>query len=196
MSSIKKLNTSLPYIILIILTVLLFLLPESLTNTLEYQRNAVSQLQLWRLFSAHLLHTNHWHLLMNCAGLALVMLLHGRYSRHFPLWIQFSIAALLISSGLYFFSPQMQHYVGLSGVLHALLIWGACMDIRCKARGGWLLLLLLCTKVIYEQWQGPDPQLAALINANVAIDAHLYGIIAGSLLWLVSSITLRSKNTR
>lgn len=182
------LRSSVPYLVCLLLMTLLFLLPDYLGNLLEYQRTDISQWQLWRLLTAHLLHINHWHLLMNAAALLLAVSLHGTYSRYLPFWWQFTFSALFISLAIYWFSPHMQHYVGLSGVLHALLTWGACVDIQQKQRTGWLLLAGLLIKVSYEQWQGPDPELEKLINASVAIDAHLYGVISGLLLWLLTVV--------
>lgn len=181
------------YLLLLLLCSLCFLLPYSVQHSLEYLRPSIADGQLWRLITAHLLHTNSWHLLMNSAGLVLMLLLHGQYQHYLSLPVQFLASALFIGAGIYLFSADMQHYVGLSGVLHALLVWGACIDIQQKVRSGWLLLAGAIGKTGYEQWHGADPQLEALINANVAIDAHLYGVISGLLLGLVTIFKLYLK---
>jgi rhomboid family GlyGly-CTERM serine protease len=168
-----------PYLLLASLLLLLALLPDSWQNVLRYSRADIATGSYWQLFSGHLLHSNHWHLLMNLAGLLLAMLLHGRYFSATELSMQWLFGTLLISLALYTFSPAISVYVGLSGLLHCLLTIGAIMDIRKRQRGGWLLLIGLGGKVLWEQWQGPDASLAELINANVAIDAHLYGVLSG-----------------
>jgi rhomboid family GlyGly-CTERM serine protease len=167
------------YWILSAVILLLALLPETVQSWLIYERNALLQGQIWRAFSAHLLHSNHWHLLMNIAGLLLVMLLHGGYYRWRMLLLLWFFCAGTISSMLYLFSPQIHVYVGLSGLLHAMLAMGAIKDIQLNQRSGILLLVGLLAKVLWEQWQGPDLALAELINASVATDAHLYGVVAG-----------------
>uniref|UniRef100_A0A486XQI2 Membrane protein, Rhomboid family n=1 Tax=Rheinheimera sp. BAL341 TaxID=1708203 RepID=A0A486XQI2_9GAMM len=172
------------YWILSAAILLLALLPETVQSWLLYERNALVQGQIWRAFSAHLLHSNHWHLLMNIAGLLLVMLLHGGYYHWRSLLLLWLLCAGSISSMLYLFSPQIHVYVGLSGLLHAMLAMGAIKDIQLKQRSGILLLAGLLAKVLWEQWQGPDPALAELINASVATDAHLYGVFSGAVVAL------------
>jgi rhomboid family GlyGly-CTERM serine protease len=170
-------------LVFVLVLVILHFLPESLRSGLEYHRAEPEQ--VWRAFTGHLLHSNHWHLVMNLGALLLMLMLH-------QLYYSLSSFALLLFSGcvgisvlLYQFSPDIQIYVGLSGWLHCFITVGALLDIKHKIQSGWLILLGVIAKVAYEQWQGPDAELAALIDANVAIDAHLYGVICGLLLGLV-----------
>ncbi|MBT0586382.1 rhombosortase [Alteromonas oceanisediminis] len=159
-----------------------------------FNRATVNQGELWRLLSAHLLHTNAIHLLLNIAGLALLWGLHGEYYRPARFSIFFSLCAVLTSLAIWLFSPQLTHYVGLSGVLHGLFVWGACGDIRRGDHTGWLLLIGLAIKICYEQFGGDSSQIAALIEASVAVDAHLWGVLSGlllSLLWSLLGLTWR-----
>lgn len=172
------------YAALAISMLLAALLPENWQLALHYQRSALEQGQLWRAISGHLLHANHWHLLLNLAGLLLALLLHGRYLSARQLLLQWLVFTLAISALLYLFSAHIYSYVGLSGVLHAMLTLGAIKDVQQAERSGYLLLAGLLVKVGYEQWQGPDAELASLIGADVAIDAHLYGVLTGVLLAL------------
>lgn len=166
-----------------VLLLLLHLLPESVRSLLEYHR--AEPLQLWRALTGHLLHSNHWHLLMNLGALLLMLMLHQMHYRlkSFALLLLFGCVG--ISVLLFVFSPDIQIYVGLSGWLHCFITVGALLDIRHNIQSGWLILLGVVAKVTYEQWQGPDAELAQLIDANVAIDAHLYGVICGLVLGLI-----------
>ena len=47
------------------LVLILGLAHARVNATLRYDRAALEAGQLWRLFSAHLVHLNHWHTLMN-----------------------------------------------------------------------------------------------------------------------------------
>ncbi|WP_261373442.1 rhombosortase [Rheinheimera sediminis] len=172
-----------------LLLILLHLLPDSIRSVLEYHRSQPAQ--IWRALTGHLLHSNHWHLVMNLGALLLMLMLH-------QLYYQLSSFALLLLSGcigisvlLYLFSPDIQIYLGLSGWLHCFITVGALLDIKHKIHSGWLILLGVIAKVGYEQWQGPDQELAALIDANVAIDAHFYGVICGLLLGLLFVISAK-----
>jgi rhomboid family GlyGly-CTERM serine protease len=175
-------------LLLTVALLILALIPDSWQAALRYSRSGIEQGYYWQLFSGHLLHSNYWHLLMNLAGLMLVMLLHGRYWRGGQLLAQWLLYALVISLALYFASAELQIYVGLSAMLHAMLTQGAIKDIQLRQTGGALLLGGLLGKVLWEQWHGPDADLSQLINASVAIDAHLYGVISGLSLGLLSYI--------
>lgn len=174
-----------------LLLVLLHVLPEQLRSVLEYHR--AEPLQVWRAVTGHLLHSNHWHLVMNLGALLLILMLHQLYYKLKTFVLLLVCGCFGVSVLLYLFSPDIEIYVGLSGWLHALITVGAVFDIKHKMQSGWLILLGVIAKVTYEQWQGPDAELAALINANVAIDAHLYGVICGLLLGLVFLALSRTK---
>lgn len=170
-------------LVFVLLLVTLHFLPESLRSGLEYHRAEPEQ--VWRALTGHLLHSNHWHLVMNLGALLLMLMLHQLYYSLHSFAFLLLAGCVGISVLLYLFSPDIQIYVGLSGWLHCFITAGALLDIKHKIQSGWLILLGVIAKVAYEQWQGPDAELAALIDANVAIDAHLYGVICGLLLGLV-----------
>lgn len=172
-----------PFCILLLLAMLMFVLPESVQQLFAYQRADLASAELWRLISGHLLHSNFYHLLLNAGGLLIIMLLHAGYQRQLALWWQLLFSALLISCLLYWLQPDIQRYLGLSGILHSLLFFGALLDIKTGKTGGILLTLGILAKIGYEQYQGPDAELGRLISATVAIDAHLYGVISGALLF-------------
>jgi rhomboid family GlyGly-CTERM serine protease len=178
----------LPFCSLLLLATLLFVLPQPLQQLFAYQRAELAGGELWRLFSGHLLHSNLYHLLLNGGGLLIIMLLHAGYQRQLSLLWQVLFSALLISGLIYWFNPQVQRYVGLSGILHSLLFFGALLDIKTKKTGGVLLTLGILAKIGYEQYHGPDAELGQLISATVAIEAHLYGVISGGLLFALVCI--------
>lgn len=171
------------YFILLLLAVLLFALPDPLQQLLAYQRHNLADGELWRLLTGHMLHSNGYHLLLNGGGLLVIMLLHAGYQRQLALLWQLLFNACVIGCLLYWFQPDMQRYVGLSGVLHGLLFFGALLDIKTGKTGGILLTLGILAKIAYEQYQGPDATLGQLIDATVAINAHLYGVLSGALLF-------------
>lgn len=168
-----------------VLLVLLALFQPQLVSYLQYDRQALLSGQWWRLWTGHLLHTNSWHLVMNLAGLAVITMLHGNYYRRGQFLFLLCAGCLLISLALLFWSPAIGLYVGLSGWLHALLVFGACEDIRRNWSSGWLILAGVAAKVCWEQWQGASADLVTLIEADVAVDAHLYGALCGALLFVV-----------
>ena len=167
-----------PVLVIALAVAVMALLTPWSKQWFEFARPAIDDGQWWRLLTGNLLHTNTWHLVMNLAGLAILAALHGEHYRRRSLWL-FSLAnASAVGLCLYLFSPTMDYYVGLSGYLHGLLLWGALHDIGKGYRSGYLLAVGVIGKTLYEQWYGASEQVAQLINASVAVDAHLYGVLA------------------
>jgi rhomboid family GlyGly-CTERM serine protease len=150
---------------------------QSARLVLRYDRTALAQGQWWRLLTAHLVHLDLRHALLNCVGLALVWALFARdYSPR--QWVLVLLAAALaIDAGLWLGDSTVLWYVGSSGVLHAVMAAGALAHIRRGERDGWILASILVLKLVYEQrvgalpFSGSDP---------VVVDAHLYGVLGGS----------------
>lgn len=155
------------------------LFTPNIDNLLAYRRSAIADGQWWRLITGNLLHTNHWHLLMNFAGLWIVLFLHHFHYQLKGLTALFILLCLFEGIGLYLGYPQLLGYVGLSGMLHGLFTYGAVQDIRRKMRSGYLLLLGVIVKVGHEQFYGASDDVTAIIGARVATEAHLVGLICG-----------------
>ena len=151
----------------------------AIDDLLAYRRSAIGDGQWWRLVTGNLLHTNHWHLLMNLAGLWVVLFLHHFHYHIKGLSILFVILCLFEGIGLYLGYPQLLGYVGLSGMLHGLFTYGAVQDIRRNIRSGYLLLLGVIVKVGHEQLYGASDDVTAMIGARVATEAHLVGLVSG-----------------
>ena len=96
------------------------------------------------------------------------------------------VISLVTGVALLFSSIQI--YVGLSGTLHGLFGLFALSEALNGRRSSWLLVLGLIAKIAWEQLIGPSSTTGELINARVAIEAHLAGAIAGGFmamaLWL------------
>lgn len=158
----------------------LYFLPVD--GQLNWQRQLIGAGEYWRLVSGNLLHTNHWHLLMNLAGFWVILSLHHFHYRAAGLLLLLLSLCLGEGIGLYLFYPSLHAYVGLSGILHGLFAFGAIMDIKRGLKSGWLLLIGLGLKVAYEQFFGASTDVASLIGARVATESHLVGAVLGTAL--------------
>ncbi|MFB0979309.1 MAG: rhombosortase [Alteromonadaceae bacterium] len=171
-------QASVPLAILFISLVSL-LFDNSLSEFLVYQRSLVIEGEIWRAFSGHFFHTNGFHFLLNAAAVVMLWALHGHFYTIKSYLFVFIVSAVVCSIGIHWFSPDIDQYVGLSGVLHGIFIWGAVEDIKAKERTGYLLLLGVILKIAHEQYYGASEDVADLIGAHVAINAHLWGAIGG-----------------
>lgn len=166
--------------------VLLSLSGDSGRLWLRYERGLVLQGEYWRLLTAHLVHLDTHHLLLNAAGVALIaVLFKDDYSwRGWLLIALFSILAIDVA--FVFWEPQILWYVGLSGVLHGALAAGVVSWWQYQQKRLSLgLSLLLVGKLVWEYRYGPT---LATGDLPVVVEAHRYGALgglaAGLILWL------------
>ncbi len=164
----------------LLLACLVLLLPtlggEAARLGLRYERTALAQGQLWRLLSAHVVHLNLRHALVNVAGF---ILLWALFARDFSprQWLVILAAAIIaIDAGLWLLDSTVEWYVGSSGVLHGILAAGTLAHLRRREPDGWVLAGLLAAKLLYEQRVGPLPFSG---SGAVVVDAHLYGVMGG-----------------
>ena len=144
---------------------------------LRYDRAALAAGQWWRLVTAHVVHLDVRHALLNDLGLALVWAL---FARDYSLrqWAAVVLGAVVaIDAGLWLCDWTLEWYVGSSGALHGVMAAGALAHLRRGERDGALLSVALVAKLGYEHWAGALPFSASL---PVVVSAHLYGVMGGS----------------
>jgi len=148
-------------------------------QSLRYERSAVLAGEWWRLLTGHLVHTDLRHLSLNVAGTCLVGVLFGRdYSVRQWLFI-LMLSAAAIDVAFVFYEPQLEWYVGLSGILHGCIAAGLIAWLRYENRLLTLALAaMLIAKLCWEQYRGPLPLSG---DMPVVVDAHFYGAIGGAL---------------
>jgi rhomboid family GlyGly-CTERM serine protease len=158
---------------------------ESVRAALSYDRAALATGELWRLMTAHFVHLDASHALLNGLGVVLMWALFARdYSP--ARWAAiYACACLAVSAGLWFFSPEVTWYVGASGALHGVMTSGTLAHLRRRDLDGWILALFIIAKLCYEQFAGAMPFAG---SAHTIVDAHLYGAIGG----LVPALFLKS----
>ncbi|GAC1300087.1 MAG: rhombosortase [Steroidobacteraceae bacterium] len=161
-------------VILLVLDLVLGL-GDSVGQLLRYDRAAIAAGGWWRLLTAHMVHLDVHHLVLNELGVVLMWALFaGDYD---PVeWCAIVLAAALaISSGLWWLSPRVSWYVGASGVLHAVMAAGTAKHLAERLWDRWILIIGICAKLAWEQWGGSRAPL-------IVADAHLYGACSGLLM--------------
>jgi rhomboid family GlyGly-CTERM serine protease len=113
------------------------------------------------------------------AGLVIVAVFFSQYGNLLDWLFVLLFSAVFTGLGLYWFHPELIWYVGLSGVLHGLFIYGAVREIRFYPFSGYVLVLLLAGKLFWETMNGALPGSEEVTGGRVVVEAHLYGAIAG-----------------
>lgn len=148
---------------------------------LRFDRAAIAGGEVWRLLTGHLVHLGVSHTLLNLAGLVLVWFLVGRaYSWKQWLWVMAASVAA-IDLGLWFGAPSLDWYVGLSGLLHGMLAAGIAAGLADRSGEAVILAVVVAGKLAWEQLVGPLPGSETTSGGAVIVDAHLYGVMGGTL---------------
>ena len=161
------------------LIALCFLL-QFMQNSAAFDRSLIEHGEVWRFLSGHFTHLNWSHFGLNMAGVFMVMVFFANYQSNVYWLGAIVFIVLLISVGL-MLDMQLNRYVGFSGVLHGLFIIGARFEIRRYKLSGVVLLVLIVAKLIWEQLYGAMPGSEEMTGGRVAVNAHLYGALAGGL---------------
>ena len=165
-------------------------------SVLQYERAHLFD-QPWRALTAHWVHINWPHALINAAALVVVARLFAEDLTARRQMIVVIASGLAIGLGLAALWPSIVWYRGLSGTVHALyfagsLVWltRACAATR-RTRFAGIALALFAggwVKVLAEQTAAQALPVAQWLGAPVVPQAHLIGAVCGTALGLAFAI--------
>jgi rhomboid family GlyGly-CTERM serine protease len=122
---------------------------------------------------------------MNLAGLWVICFVFKPTTKSLLL----SLLATSITIGLLNLFTTMNGYVGLSGALHGIFAYFATLEALKERKSSWLLVAGVMIKVMWELTMGAAQSTSELINAPVAVEAHLFGALSGLAFALVVYFT-------
>jgi rhomboid family GlyGly-CTERM serine protease len=135
--------------------------------------------QPWRWWTAAAVHHSALHLLANLLGAAALGWLAWSARADTAMTLAWALAWPLTHLGLAL-RPDLLHYGGLSGVLHAgVAVIGVHLLRQRRSAWGAALLIGLAVKLLLEQPWGPATQRASGWDIAVAPWGHLSGAVAG-----------------
>ncbi|CUA82611.1 rhombosortase [Pseudidiomarina woesei] len=157
----------------------------SLLNQYDFAQ-ALAWQEPWRLLTAHFFHLDARHALYNALGLLMVSVF---FARHFDVrtWLNAILVIATLASVLVRLVGIPERFVGLSGVIHGLLMMSLLLEWAKQkyAFNDWLpplSIALLTLKVVLE--------ITGLLNSQILLSqgntfgyVHGAGLVAGVVAW-------------
>jgi rhomboid family GlyGly-CTERM serine protease len=149
---------------------------DALREALRYDRLQLARGEAWRFVTAHVVHLDAAHALLNAAGLVLLWVLFaGLGSTRY--WLRAGLGSLLaMGAGFWWLQPGLAWYVGASGLLHGFMAAGTLGLWRHRDPIALPTTLVFLAKLAWEQAAGPLP---FETHGTVIVAAHLYGALGG-----------------
>lgn len=150
----------------------------------------LAAMEPWRAVTAAFVHWTPLHLAANLAGCAVLALL-GHRARLEAGAALAGVIALPLTQLALLLRPELAHYAGLSGALHALVAIAALHLLQRRGRERWIglgMALGLGLKIALEAPLGPVLRHTPEFDFAVAPFAHLAGTLAGL---LAGALTMR-----
>ncbi len=158
-----------------------------------YDRAAISAGEYWRLLTGHVTHLSWQHLFYNFVGLSLITYLVAAELKAGELIMIWALALPTVSAGLWFYQPDLQWYVGLSGAQHGLLTAGLVASIGRWGIERWVVAIVVAGKLIYEQLFGALPFSEGASGDAVIVASHFYGAVSGCISGAAIAIRVRAQ---
>ncbi|MDD3591797.1 MAG: rhombosortase [Sulfurovum sp.] len=155
------------------------MLPLALHDGLYYHAEQMPSALYYLWLTPHLLHLSTVHYLVNILSLGVVLFTFRSVFTPLGFFLLFGFSGLMVTLGLWSFSPDVDEYAGMSGVIYGLLSAGLLRSAKTYPFLSWSVLSLIAGKTVYEQFDGPHLSIQNRLGEVVIVDAHLYGFVAG-----------------
>lgn len=174
----------------IVVTAFLCLLTLKGVDLLMFDRGRIVSGEYWRIITGHFVHLGPIHLFLNdFVGLFVLM-----YARQVNKWLIVfkDITILCTLNGLFLFIIKIDWYMGLSGLLYAMLIYVSLISIKKINSFEMLVIVFISLKVMSEILYGASSLLELFIGAPVLIESHIGGILTGTMYAFFNYVMNRS----
>jgi len=149
---------------------------------------------LWQWITPSLVHYNWIHWFLNIANLFIMIFLFQDAWNSKKFVFLFSLFSFFIMLSLYMYSPDVKYYVGMSGVLYGIVLYGALKTVLSQKFISSVVLLYVMMKLfadkIVNHYMGVDVLLGDMI---VIEDVHWYGAISGLIYFVCEMIYINYK---
>ncbi|MCW9058877.1 MAG: rhombosortase [Gammaproteobacteria bacterium] len=153
---------------------------QGYSELLEFDREQVLSGEIWRIWTAHLVHTNSSHFTLNLAAAIIIYFSFFTRIKLDELLMYGFVFSGLISVTLLGFYPSLDWYNGLSGLLHALVAYFSVRLARAEDKLLWAGLVIVWLKVLIEAIRAHSGHETLVGAMTVITDAHLIGAFFGT----------------
>lgn len=178
------------------LALAVWLAGDGVAGALIFDRNEILSGEWWRLLTAHWVHLNGKHLVVSLATLFMIWAVFGKVLSNLQWLLSTIIITLSSSLTLLVFEPGVDWYLGLSGLLHGLLVVAALLALGTAPVLSAFVLVAIGVKLILETVFSTGTPTDLLIGGPVLVAAHLYGAGWGAFtaggLWAWATLTPQS----
>jgi rhomboid family GlyGly-CTERM serine protease len=154
------------------------------TAHLAYERQAILSGQLWRLWTAHLVHFSWQHAISDTLVLFAATTYACRLGRPRLAWAALAIGAPVISLALLLAVPEMSEYRGASGLALMMVVLCGALKWPSASRNGRLLLAALgvgvLAKTVAEAYGATTGAAGLPLDVAVAWQAHAVGALCAA----------------
>lgn len=179
-------STSLCFVLANLMVMVSFQVIDS--QSFRYQLDWFQQVEFWRVITGHWIHFSWQHLMLNGLGLILCIAI-ARPTWSIGRWVVYNILlAIGISMLFTWLNPELDWYVGYSGVLFGLFLLAAIELFKTERIIALLLGTGVCIKVALEQISSVNITTSDFIGVPVIIDAHLYGLLIAAFIQLAFAL--------
>lgn len=153
-------------------------LPEGAQVWLAWQRDAITQGEIWRLWTAHLLHFGALHAMAGVIALLLFgFVLH--HEERASWLVCLAVVAPLLSAALLLVAPGLGDYRGASGLIAASLAWLLMHRAAGGSRGALIAAAVLIVVISAESLGFALPASTLPDGINTVWQAHALGALLG-----------------
>ncbi len=169
---------------------------SAIFQTMDFDRQLITQGQWWRIFSGSWVHFTLWHLLMNVAVLMVIGAVLGE-SVPMRWWVSvIMLASWGVGAGLWWMEPSCSLYAGFSGVVQAVLVFALISSLRHAPVGTRLVLGCVVLRIVYEHTAFYNPDyLRNWIHVAVQPAAHAFGAFTGAVVGLIYELQVRHRSS-
>jgi rhomboid family GlyGly-CTERM serine protease len=176
------------HLLVFFLFIALMAIGQQFTDSFQYDRLSIANGEYWRIITCHFCHIGWKHLLLNLIGFIFIILF---FFHIYPLvkWFYATIfCSVFIGLGFLILMPELDWYMGLSGLLHSFLVIGLVGEIKRGRKLYYVGLLVVLLKVVMEKYVGPSIYTRQFLEFTVIADAHVLGALSGLMFSFLSKV--------